>query len=298
MLYHKAGKKVFVTGANGFIGRTLITDLVKAGYEVTGTGRSGNANSGIDYCQLDLSSTYYDYAPGRSYDFLIHAASRRPSQGGAFNDFYKDIVHGTENVIRFAHEHEVKRIVYLQGVSSYGRVDGGVLRESSPHNESTNYGLCKYVAEKLIQDCGIASDIYVLPGVVGDGCNFPYICKLAQKLAKDEDVYCYNCNGVFNNVVYVEDIVSFIIFRMENNESDKEQTRTLLLGCSEKIIMKELVGKLANRLHSHSNITLDENAKGGFYLDVSNAEKAAFTSVSMSDIVDIVCKQIEILRRK
>ena len=76
--------RVFLTGSNGFIGKAIARELLRLNYEVTGSGRGENLNDGIDYCRFDISSDYYDCAPGKAFDVLIHAAARSPIHGGSF----------------------------------------------------------------------------------------------------------------------------------------------------------------------------------------------------------------------
>ncbi len=274
--------KILVTGSNGFIGGHILRTLSRYGYAVCGCGRGENKNQGIPYLRANLAE---GFQCNINFDLIIHAAARSPE--ASFEEYFFDNVIGTQNILDFAKQNSVRKIVYLSAVSSFGRVDK-VLSEESPHDSPGDYGLTKYMAEKLICNSGLDYDIYILPGVVGMGCNNPYIVRLAESLYQWHDVYCYNSEGIFNNVLLVSDLSRFLLHRLETDNAKD----VFLLGCTEHISVHDMVSSLMENLHSSSKIELVPEVRGGFYLNTQKALNAGFVSTSFADIITIVCNEV------
>ena len=277
-------QKILVTGSNGFIGGYILNALSNMGYMAFGCGRGENKNINFPYLKADLSSGAINI--NINFDFIIHAAARSPK--APFNKYFADNVIGTQNIIEFATRNNVKKIIYLSAVSAFGDIKE-VLTESSPRNNPGDYGLTKYIAEKLIYSSGLNYDVYILPGVIGKGCRDPYIMRLAEDLYNGRDVNCYNSDGIFNNVLLVDDLLNFIVKRIES--SDKSDV--FLLGCAERMIMSKVVNILAEKLNSKSKIEFSRDIKGGFYLDIKRALKAGFCSSSIEKIINNVCDEVQ-----
>ena len=275
-------KKILITGANGFIGGHILRALHHLGYSVCGCGRGENQNPGIPYFKADLSRGVQS---GEDFDLIIHAAARSPE--AAFSDYFADNVVGTRNVVDFARRSGAKKIVYLSAVSTFGNVDA-ILSEDSPHNNPGDYGLTKYVAEKLIRSSGLDYDVYILPGVVGEGCRNPYIFRLAEALYQGRDVHCYNSEGMFNNVLLISDICDFVVRRLRGESA----SGVFLLGCAERVRVSDLASILADSLNSGSRIELDPEPGGGFVLNIQKALDAGFAPTPFEEIVKIVCDEV------
>lgn len=280
-------EKVLITGSNGFIGSHIVQGLVDAGYEVVGCGRKESPSQNIGYFRVDWAERTID--TGERFDYIVHAAARSPSEEALWGQYYEDNVKGMEHLIAFAKGAGAKKIFYLSAVSAYGRVDGE-LKEVSPHNDISDYGLSKYIAEKLLEDSGVRYEIFTLPGVVGKNCRDPYIMRLAEKIYNGEDVSCYNSEGLFNNVLFVDDLVSFLIRRLRQGKNDEGER--FLLGCTESIKLWELVERLRNEWKSRSQITYNSDASGAFLLNVNHAVEAGFRSHSMNAIIEAVINEV------
>ena len=258
------------------------------GYDVHGCVRGENRNYDIPYLMVDLLQSIQS---DMDFDVIVHAAARSPE--ASFSEYFADNVIGTRNVIDFAKRSGAKKIIYLSAVSAFGNIDE-VLSENSPHNNPGDYGLTKYVAEKLIRDSGLDYDVYILPGVVGEGCRNPYIIRLADALYQDHDVHCYNSDGMFNNVLLVSDLCRFIAQRIENGAKGD----VFLLGCTEQMRVRDIVSILADKLNSKSKVEFDTERKGGFILNIEKALRAGFLPTKFRDILSNICDEVVKRRRQ
>jgi dihydroflavonol-4-reductase len=149
--------KVFVTGATGFIGASLVRELLREGYSVRALVRPGSDRRNL--AGLDLELWEGDLRDRGSLerglagcDTLFHAAAdyrlwtRRPA------DMYETNVDGTRNILEAALKRGLSRVVYTSSVGTLGNPGNGV-----PGNESTpvtladmvgHYKKSKFLAER------------------------------------------------------------------------------------------------------------------------------------------------------
>ncbi len=276
--------QILVTGASGFIGSHIMEYLEKEGHTVTGCGRS-QKKAYRRYIMCDLT----EKQPDLEADVVIHAAGLNPSADNTFYDYIRNNITVTENIIQYARKYQVKRIIYLGTLSSYGKVNQ-VLREDSPHNDSDDYGLTKYVAEKLIRESGIPYYIILPPTVIGKGCGSNWLMRTAEALYLNQDVKYYNGKHAFNNLVDVEDICVFISKLLEQGSGLSE---TYLLGLREMTTVKDIVLSLKERLSSDSRLYSSNAVKNPFHIDISKALKDGFSPGTVAEILEKVCEEVK-----
>lgn len=149
--------KVFVTGATGFIGASLVRELLKDGCDVRVLARAGSDRSNLRGLDLEIHEGDLRDAEGlkkglAGCDQLYHAAAdyrlwtRRPAE------MYDINVTGTRNVLAAALHAGVSRVVYTSSVGTLGNPgDGTPGTESTPVTLADmvgHYKKSKYLAER------------------------------------------------------------------------------------------------------------------------------------------------------
>jgi nucleoside-diphosphate-sugar epimerase len=153
-------ESVFVTGASGFLGGTLVEALHFAGqYRVhAGIARWVStpriARLAVPLVQCDVLRPQELAEALSRMDYVIHCA---------VSDDLRVIVDGTANVLRAAKQVGAKRVVHISSSAVYGEATGTVDEDTPPPDGTLSaYGEAKRAAEALCRDAATGLDIVVL----------------------------------------------------------------------------------------------------------------------------------------
>ena len=158
-----------VVGGAGFIGSTLVDELIKEGWRVKIidnflTGKKENLNPEAEFYELDVRNLEKIKPVFENVDYVFHLAAWPRIQISIENPVESNDINlvGTLNVLVAARDAKVKRMIYSASSSAYGRQEKNPWREDMAPNPISPYGLQKYVGEIY---CRIFSEIYGLPTV-------------------------------------------------------------------------------------------------------------------------------------
>ncbi len=155
--------KVLVTGATGFVGRSVVAQLLEAGNEVTALARdpggaSIRSTDGLSVLRGDVLAPETLASACTGMDAVIHLAAVI-RESGHNQTFPRVNVDGTRNVLNAAAASGVGRVIYS---STVGAVD-------DPH---LHYMRSRWLAEQLVQDSGIPFSILRFSVAFGEGDEF------------------------------------------------------------------------------------------------------------------------------
>jgi dihydroflavonol-4-reductase len=133
--------KTFVTGATGFIGASIVRELLRDGREVRVLVRSTSDLSNlkgldVELCEGDLLDTPVLRQGLKGCDVLYHAAADYRLWTRNPEDMYRTNVGGTTAVLEAAMESALSRVVYTSSVGTLGTTGNGV-----PGTEDTGVSL-------------------------------------------------------------------------------------------------------------------------------------------------------------
>jgi nucleoside-diphosphate-sugar epimerase len=164
--------KVLLTGATGFLGKFLLSELEAQQIEVDTIGRSSE-----NTFQCDLAKDSLELPSDASYDMVVHNAGKAhfvPQNEAEGKVFYDVNVGGTEKLLDaiLSLINKPKCFVFVSTVAVYGLELGENIDETAPLLGNTPYAKSKIMAEDMIQTwCaknGVNCVILRLPLVVGE----------------------------------------------------------------------------------------------------------------------------------
>ncbi len=149
--------KTLITGASGFVGSAVLRQLLKAGHDVRALVRKNSnkknlSDVSVELFEGDLSDADSLHRAVIGCDNLFHVAADYRLWIPDPDNMYNINVEGTRNLIRYAADAGINKIVYTSSVAALGLTTDG-----TPANEETpvsleqvigHYKRSKYIAEQ------------------------------------------------------------------------------------------------------------------------------------------------------
>lgn len=187
--------KFLVTGANGFVGRSLCAELLRQGHAVRAAVRSASSliaeAARVVVGTIDGETDWTEALCG--VGVVIHLAARvhvmHDESKNPLEEFRRVNVAGTEHLARSAAASGVKRLVYVSSIKVNGEATSGndKFTEVDVPSPQDPYGVSKWEAELVLQrvakETGLEVVIVRPPLVYGAGVkgNFAQMLKVLAK---------------------------------------------------------------------------------------------------------------------
>jgi NADH dehydrogenase len=227
---------ILITGATGFIGRTLIRQLSSAGYPLRAlirpSPRTPRLPKGvsIEVAVVSLADVRGLRAALRDVDTIIHLASAE-SQGSR-GDLLTADVQGTANLVEAAADAGVDRIVYLSHI-------GATVSSGYPAFKA------KGLAEEHIRNGKVPYTILRTSLVYGVEDHFTN--NLARLIRSSIGIFPLPSGGrTVIQPVWVEDLVTCILWSLQN---DNTLNKVYDLGGSEFFTLQQVVETIMEVTH-------------------------------------------------
>jgi UDP-glucose 4-epimerase len=146
--------KIFITGANGFIGTHLCNELSNRNIGFRASARNANENSYTDFVSCDLETTESLDQLMDGCDIVVHLAGRAHMTSGNSREKYRvanELV--TQRLANAAAQNGITRFVYLSSIKVNGESSnpGLPIRQSDTPRPLDDYGRSKLAAELALQ---------------------------------------------------------------------------------------------------------------------------------------------------
>jgi UDP-glucose 4-epimerase len=220
-------ERILVTGGAGFIGSHLCDALLADGHRVSvfdnfSSGKRSNlgtASANLSIVEGDVRSLGDRCADIGDVDVIIHLAALISGYESltSAEDYFDVNVNGLLQVIRFAADRGVPRIVFASSSTVYGNRDGSELAEDILPEPLTVYALTKLTGEHLLRMYGALHGFshcsLRLFNVYGprQAPDHPYAnvtCKFSHAVANGLPVDLYGDGEQSRDFVYVGDVVA------------------------------------------------------------------------------------------
>ncbi len=259
---------MLITGANGRIGSDLVK-FFSVKTKVYALYRNSNKinrrlkNKNITWIKHDLKNKLKKKINSK---LIIHCAGIHSfSKNNNFDSYITSNIIGLRNLLEFAGKRNFKKIIHISSVDIYGEINKKILDEK---NQSKNPGLLgstKIIMEKMISMKKIDFLNIRVPGVVGYQVNdprYPWFSRILSNLKNNKEVYLYNSDKKFNNILDTLEIYNFINFIKKK----KLNNQTINLAASKPINLKKMIGMIKRTIKSRSKIIIKKNKTTHFVI--------------------------------
>ncbi len=186
----------FVTGATGFLGRHLINVLREQGWEITAMVRNPATakdmiGEGVTFVEGDLTrpEQVHKVMP-QQLDCVFHTAANTSTWRAEEDLQYEVNVEGTRTILQAILDREVKRMVHVSSISTFGHHDVTITEETPRLGAESwiSYVRTKSYAERKVKeacDRGLDAVIVNPTHIIGEYDSHNW-ARLILKMAKGE----------------------------------------------------------------------------------------------------------------
>lgn len=233
---------ILIDGATGYLGSHLVSCLTKQGFKVRCLTRKGSSKKDIqfledltdDIIEVDFKELSDEKANEvfHSVTHLVHLiGSIAPKKGETLSELHQNY---TEIIVEYGRKFNLKKLIHVTALGASAK---------SP----SVYHRTKWMAEEVVRASGIDYTILRPSLIIGREVGFRD-SKLVKRLLNFilRKPYVPLINGGVNKIqpIFVNDVVEAIKCAITNDD----QSKTLELGGSKTIEMRELVFALADHL--------------------------------------------------
>ncbi len=245
-------KKVFITGATGFIGGHLVTKNLEKGNQVRALVRPGNPliprleKRGVEVAVGDIQDRDLIRQAAKGMDVVFHCAAV-VTDWGPWKLFREVTIDGSENVCRAALECGVGRLVYVSTNDVFGPDESRVLDETCPFQPwKEPYPDAKIQAEKHAWEYHRVHSLpltMVYPcWVYGEG-DRTFVPLVADAIVKRELLFWRK-----NAIVWPTYIENLMEVMMLISEDERAVGNGYLVHDGESVTFQDFCGEVADAL--------------------------------------------------
>ena len=244
---------ILVSGANGFIGRTLCARLYAAGLHARGTVRFLQKTDAfpkkVSLVMVPSIGPDTDWTEAlRGIDTVVHLAARahvlEDVTAEPLAAFREVNLKGTARLAEMAVQCGVKRFVYMSSVKACGENRGSSYSENDKTTPQSPYGISKWEAEQALHAIAAETGLEIVvirpPLVYGPGvkANFLRLLKIVKK------GFPLPLAGIKNrrSLIYLGNLVEAVLTCILH---PKASSQTYFVSDGVDLSTPELIGRIA-----------------------------------------------------
>lgn len=252
-------KKICITGANGFVGKSLCKALISSNNSIKALARRMDSSLNslkVEYIQIgdiSLDINLKEYLVG--CDCIVHCAGKAHIMNDTSNlDAYQSVnIEGTKNLAEQAVLAGVKRFIFLSSVKVNGESTGNsddpkIFTNDDTPNPQDNYAISKFEAEKALWEIASKTNLEVvivrLPLVYGKSVkgNLKSLIKLINYKIPLPFADIKNKRSLIG----IDNLVDVLVRCIENPNA---AGKTFLVSDGEDLSTSELINLIASGMN-------------------------------------------------
>jgi UDP-glucose 4-epimerase len=234
---------VAVLGANGFVGRHVVTALRVADHDVAAVSRKDVSwPSGVESRLLDPADWR---AAVRGAEVVVHLIARthqlhEPAGAEVLSAYRSVNVDLTRDVLAACQRERVQRLVYMSSVKAMGESRAAPYVETDECHPVDAYGTTKLAAEGLVRAAHLETVVLRPPLVYGPGAG-GNVARLASAVRRGLPLPLGRADAL-RSLVAVENLADAVLTAAFSPAAAGE---TFLVGDDEVLTVRQLVETLA-----------------------------------------------------
>ena len=228
---NKSKKKYLVTGGAGFIGSNIAKTLEAEGHEVTvldDFSKNGHFKNLIGFKGDVITCDLFTSVPHDMYfDAIFHEAAITDTTVMDQKAMMEQNVEAFKNLLEFAAENEIKKVVYASSAATYG--NGPVPNvETQPTHPENVYGFSKVIMDNVARQFSEDNnDMKIIglryfnvygPGEYHKGKMASMVYQLYNQMKEGKRPRVFKHGEQQRDFVYVKDIVKINMCALKNGK--------------------------------------------------------------------------------
>jgi UDP-glucose 4-epimerase len=223
-VWKKTPVRVFVTGANGFIGSCLVEKMTTLGYEVIKHVRGESIEKAMQGC-----------------DFVVHLGALVEKTGECTppEEYVKDNIVGSLDVFQACVQNNVKKIINMSSAAVY-RDGSENVHEDENIDPKSFYGISKYSTELYLRLIKELVHVNIRsPLVFGPGDNSNRVLnKFSERCMANKPIILFkDGDKQILDYVHVSDVCDFILYCLNNSDCNN---KTFNISAGEPTTVQQL----------------------------------------------------------